>query len=265
MTKKRSVDANFVTREREVNKKRMSKLRSEENNKILGEDSYNSKESRANRYRMRTIRKNEIYNQTEKISNKKRIRNLRDEETYANLEKNKNRSSKRALRASDIMNFRLFVSNQLKRQNLEVRSSQQLKFIESRRQTPSYVCLCCEGMFFEAGVRKITRENIISKMSQRLSKRNLTSTVDSRVMNKYDKQKQNYVCHTCNKYIGEGKIPKLSSSNGLKLPPVPDCINMLNDVEERLLSPYVPFMKIILLSHRASNPQVGMSCLLFLM
>lgn len=106
----------------------------------------------------------------------------------------------------------------------------------------------------------ITRRSIIQKLSKsKLSKNRFDEAViDSRVLNHYDDESENFVCHTCYKYICKREVPKLTSSWGFKLPTVPTCVSRLNDLEERMISPYVPFMDIRTLANRASNPQYGM-------
>jgi hypothetical protein len=61
--------------------------------------------------------------------------------------------------------------------------------------------------------------------------------------------KQTYICKTCSKNIEEHKIPKLCLNNGLDFPELPQCIKELNNLEERLVSPRVPFMRMMQLGH----------------
>ena len=52
------------------------------------------------------------------------------------------------------------------------------------------------------------------------------------------------LCVTCRKDIMSNKVPNLSLSNGLAFYEVPDCLKVLTELEERLISPRIPFMVI---------------------
>jgi hypothetical protein len=52
------------------------------------------------------------------------------------------------------------------------------------------------------------------------------------------------LCVTCRKDIMSNKVPNLSLSNGLAFHEVPDCLKTLTELEERLISPRIPFMVI---------------------
>lgn len=52
------------------------------------------------------------------------------------------------------------------------------------------------------------------------------------------------VCCTCQKYVKQRKIPPLSVINGCKFPEIPLELN-LTEMEERLISPRIPFMQLM--------------------
>ncbi|XP_058840551.1 uncharacterized protein LOC131696040 [Topomyia yanbarensis] len=247
--RKRADDENYATQEKIKNNERIQKKRAED-------EGYKRNERITNKDRMKVIRSEQNYTQKENEANILRMHTLRDENSYRESERNHDRMAKRVQRGCAIITHRNTVYNHLNEDKSNIQSRLLLKFIENRQQVPNYMCCCCEGAFFEAGVVKITREKV--KLKLKIKARFSESIIDSRILNSYDERMQNYACHTCIRYIENGKVPKLASSNGLKLPLVPECLKILNDIEERLLAPFVPFMKVILMSHRASNPQVGM-------
>ena len=53
-----------------------------------------------------------------------------------------------------------------------------------------------------------------------------------------------YMCTICHSYTKKGKVPKLSTSNGLKFPETPSSVKHLSDLEERMVAPYLSFMQI---------------------
>lgn len=52
-----------------------------------------------------------------------------------------------------------------------------------------------------------------------------------------------WVCRTCITDIRKGQVPRISVANKVSFPNKPDVLN-LYDLEERLLSPRIPFMQI---------------------
>lgn len=248
----RAQDPSSRQRQREANAKGMKIKRAED-------PIFTQRERDKNKNRIKEIRSDHQKSQIENQKNIQRMQDLRDNDAYRKEERERDRLAKRIQRGSEILCHRNLVYNYLKQHELEEKSSALLRFFQSRKQVPAFVCACCERVFFETGVVKITREKVLSRMSSKLNAdiSRAALCVNGHILNNYNDSHQNYLCHTCYKYVGEGKIPKLSSNNGLKLPPVPECLKVLNDIEERLLSPYVPFMKILLLNHRASNPQIG--------
>ena len=63
------------------------------------------------------------------------------------------------------------------------------------------------------------------------------------------------VCHTCFASLNKGKIPLMSTYNGFAYPNLPTDLPNLNLIEQRLISPRIPFMQIRRLRHQ--NGQYG--------
>nr|XP_029725295.1 uncharacterized protein LOC115265171 [Aedes albopictus] len=245
-------DEDYAKQEKQKNLQRITNLRDTV-------EEFASQEKAQNRERMKKIRTNLQYVQKENNSNTNRMQITRDDDMQRIAERQRDRQSRREKRSSEIIRHRDALYNNFKRHETDQTAAELLTFLESRKEVPSFFCSCCERMFFGKGVKKITREKVISLMAKHMEaeKARITLWVDSHILNNYEEQSQNYLCHTCHKYVSAGKIPKLSSSNGLKLAAVPECLEELNPIEERIVSPFVPFIKIIMLNHRASNPQVG--------
>lgn len=86
-------------------------------------------------------------------------------------------------------------------------------------------CLCCDRLWFLTGIK------IINEVHE--SVQHCFSEISSEYM----------VCHTCYKYLKKKKVPELSRINGFCYPQKPDLPD-LNKVEERLISPRLPFYHI---------------------
>ncbi|XP_044317580.1 uncharacterized protein LOC123038082 [Drosophila rhopaloa] len=56
-------------------------------------------------------------------------------------------------------------------------------------------------------------------------------------------------CSTCRQAVSKGRLPSLCLSNGLDFPEIPECLKNLTCLEERLISPRIPFMRIISLGY----------------
>jgi hypothetical protein len=57
------------------------------------------------------------------------------------------------------------------------------------------------------------------------------------------------ICFTCSSYISKGIVPNLCLSNGLMFPVIHESIKNLTNLEERLICPRIPFMRIMDLSY----------------
>ncbi|CAF0843236.1 unnamed protein product [Adineta ricciae] len=102
------------------------------------------------------------------------------------------------------------------------------------KEGPTHICSCCGGLWFEYSIREYTVEMLTNK--------GLTKEFIDTVC--YLKHALIKLCATCRKDIMSKKVPNLSLSNGLAFYEVPDCLKVLTELEERLISPRIPFMAI---------------------
>jgi len=98
---------------------------------------------------------------------------------------------------------------------------------------PNQVCLCCKGLWFPSQVTEISRAFVESKASLLNHSSDLLSD-DNKLQ----------LCSTCLRNIALGKKPKFAIINGLDFPDLPPCLKGLTPLEERLISPRLPFMVI---------------------
>ena len=54
-----------------------------------------------------------------------------------------------------------------------------------------------------------------------------------------------WICFTCNQHVIKNCIPNQASVNQLHLDEQPDCLKILNHLRKHLVSPVIPFMKIL--------------------
>lgn len=99
-----------------------------------------------------------------------------------------------------------------------------------------HVCDVCDRIWFAKDLKCIT-----SLPEQDLLKKEFPNQVGFKV------------CSTCHTSIKKMKIPILSKSNGFAFVSIPDNLPVLNLIEERLVSPRIPFMQIRRLRFAAGN------------
>jgi hypothetical protein len=102
------------------------------------------------------------------------------------------------------------------------------------KEGPTHICSCCGSLWFEYSIREFTVEILTNKGL----KKEFIDTVC------YLKSTIIKLCVTRRKDIMLNKVPNLCLSNGLAFYEIPDCLKILTELEERLISPRIPFMVI---------------------
>ena len=108
------------------------------------------------------------------------------------------------------------------------------QFHKNIRCGPEYICTCCDQLWYRSSVTKCNVNNY-SKCPQKLVKSCITGlkSVDD----------TEWICSTCHSNLKESKIPQCSKANGMIFPKKPAVLD-LTPLEERLVSPRIPFMQI---------------------
>lgn len=97
---------------------------------------------------------------------------------------------------------------------------------------PLFVCTSCNQSWFRENVHQA---NFLKcNVSLKLKCTNGTKSVNN----------IEWVCLTCKLHLNAGKIPECSIGNGMKFPHIPSELKGLTQLEERLISPRIPFMMI---------------------
>ena len=94
---------------------------------------------------------------------------------------------------------------------------------------PIHTCGSCGGIFFAKSIR-------VHRIDE----------IKPEIVNELSKLDNNHIqlCDTCGRSVKRGAIPKLCLTNGLEFPPIPPELKDLSELEERLISPRIPFMQI---------------------
>lgn len=244
----------FTEEERKKNLQRIKKLREE----IL----YTETERRKNLFRMKEIRKDKIKQIKEKLENRERMRVLRKlsvDLNYITKEKISDKERKRLLRIDDFHRYNENYSNMIRKRiksgikdNEYFQNILIMNFIEKRKLGPEIVCVCCENLFFLKSVERFNITKIRKKII--LIKKNGINDFLNQIVN----NSSEYVCKTCKKQITLGNLPKTASNAELRFSNVPKIVSNLTTLEERMVSPYIPFMQIKALQPYAINPQLSL-------
>ena len=99
---------------------------------------------------------------------------------------------------------------------------------------PTNICVCCGGLFFMRTTQLYNPKSYPTDLGPELVFHVKLKSRDG----------QYRICKTCHKYAVGGKLNRIALSMGLDFPKVPGEIRSLNDLEERLCSPRIPFITI---------------------
>ena len=100
------------------------------------------------------------------------------------------------------------------------------------QQGPEYICTSCSQLFFKHAVKKYTVSSNYSTLEK-------NCIVGIKSVDQLE-----WICISCSQCLKKGDIPQCSIGNGLKFPQIPDTLFDLTELEERLVSPRIPFMQI---------------------
>jgi len=112
------------------------------------------------------------------------------------------------------------------------------KLIETFRTNikcgPEYICTSCDQLWYRSSVTKCN-PNLYKRCPQNILKLCLTG---GKSINNTE-----WICSTCHSNLKDGKLPSCAKANKMIFPDKPEILN-LTVLEERLVSPRIPFMQI---------------------
>jgi hypothetical protein len=105
---------------------------------------------------------------------------------------------------------------------------------------PTFICYSCDRLFFKKSIKFVARQKLLSSGCSE-------SYLKEVILEEYLTVDDYQFCSTCSSCIcGKNKkYPRFNiNKSQLKFPPVPQFVKDLTSLEERLVSPRIPFMKI---------------------
>lgn len=99
---------------------------------------------------------------------------------------------------------------------------------------PEYICTCCDQLWFRNSVQHCNCDKY-DLCSPNMIKLCITSVKSV--------ENSEWICKSCHSSLLAGKLPVFSKANGMGFPEKPDILN-LSALEERMVSPRIPFMQL---------------------
>ena len=127
---------------------------------------------------------------------------------------------------------------------------------------PIFACCCCHRMLFRNWVVEFS-----DKVKAEIKKKNpkildtcvyggKTRTIKDKLLTDIGKGKQAWLCRTCMGKMMKGQMPPMCHNNNLQIKEETD-LDPLTELEASLISPMIPFMKIMQLPNSRFTAMTG--------
>ncbi len=100
---------------------------------------------------------------------------------------------------------------------------------------PEYICTCCDQLWYKSSVTQCN-----ASLYESCSREILTLCLTG--LKSIDNTE--WICSTCHSNLKAGKLPTCAKANKMTFPEKPDVLKDLTPLEERLISPRIPFMQV---------------------
>ena len=157
---------------------------------------------------------------------KRKLADLCDMNKKSNFETNKRKATKNHTSQFSKNN------NQVNQTNVSLSIKQ---FHKNITVGPEYICTCCDQLWYKCSVRKCNHTLYPScpKDILNLSLSGVKSVNDTE-----------WICSTCHSNLQSGRMPSCAKVNSMCFPELPKPLKNLSPLEERLISPRIPFMQV---------------------
>ena len=100
---------------------------------------------------------------------------------------------------------------------------------------PEYICTCCDQLWYRSSVTECNA-SLYQSCSREILDLCLTGlkSIDN----------TEWICGACHSNLKAGKLPTCAKANKMTFPEKPDVLKDLTPLEERLISPRIPFMQV---------------------
>jgi PIF1-like helicase/Helitron helicase-like domain at N-terminus/UvrD-like helicase C-terminal domain len=219
-------------------------VRNTEHHRVKRTDAdYHQNEKLRHTQQQRVKRTDDGYREEEQVRNTDHHRVKRTDDGYREEEQVRNTEHHRVKRTDngyrEREQERNTVSHQKKRKSIpwnELVREYELNI----RYGPTHVCNSCGGLWFRSSIATFGLQDLVVKVGHELV---------GKAIHLDACQQRITLCMTCRRDLLNGLIPRLCLYNGLEFPEIPEELCGLTQLEERLVSPRIPFMQIRPLSY----------------
>ena len=246
-------------REKQCDRKRKHLQRQDKQKK--NEENIKQREYRQKMRQNEAIRKNVRQEQKDYRQKRRQNEEIRKSERQAEKDYRQKRRQSEEIRKSEIQGQKHYrqkmrehenirnMENRTRKHNIELKRSEIYRVIqqfkENCKQMPTFICLICYRQLFKKQVKTFTFSKYDD--SECVSECLRANKLHQRRPNctKSCPECARWICFTCDRYLLQNKLPNQASVNSLALPIQPPCLANLNTIEKHLITPIIPFMKII--------------------
>ncbi|XP_013402374.1 uncharacterized protein LOC106168004 isoform X2 [Lingula anatina] len=190
------------------------------------EKAYLSKPNGASRKRLKRI--SYLSQRDKKEKTQERIKRYRAQEHI--IEQIRKRERQWRKTASGVQSHRLKLQK-LKEQQTHIKFAIE-HFHKKCKELPEYVCCCCYRLRFKNQIQKFREQNYREDI-----------LISSKIL---DMGPEKVICTYCHQKMSQKKVSPISyDGNSIKTMDMPPDIGDLNPIEQLLLTPVIPFMKIV--------------------
>ena len=243
-------DTVYRDEERESNKKSMQMARKDQ--------AYRDNERECNKKSMQMARKDQAYRDIDRERNKKSKNMTRKDPLYRDIERDCNKKSKEMARENPsyrdnerecnkiYMNMaRIDPVYRQNEQQCDTNRKHSLRnkqlslddliknFHNEVEKGPVHKCCVCDQLWYRHSVINVRNSSLPDCPA-------LHACMSDMKQSERDK----LICKTCISHLKKKKIPPSSTANGMGFPEIPQHLQDLHQVEWRLVSPRIPFMKV---------------------
>ena len=224
--------------ERQGQKHYRQKMR--QNEEIRKNERQAEKDYRQKRRQNEEIRKSERHGQKDYRQKRRQSEEIRKSERQGQKHYRQKRREHENIRNME---------HRTRKHNIELKQSEIdrviQQFKENCKQMPTFICVICYRQLFKKQVKTFTFSKYDDSecVSECLRANKLHQCRPN--CNKSCPECARWICFTCDRYLLQNKLPNQASVNSLALPIQPPCLANLNTIEKHLITPIIPFMKII--------------------
>ena len=201
------------------------------------DQAYRDNERESIRKCKQIAREDQAYRDSERECSRKSKQMAREDQEYRDSERECSRKSKQIAREDPANRIREQMHD-AERKRTSRNKQQSLDdlikvFHKEVAKGPVHKCCVCDQLWYRHSVVLIQRNNLSD-----------CNAVDLCVPDIRQSKGNELICNTCLSHLKKKKIPPSSSANGMGFPVIPQHLKVLHQVEWRLVSPRIPFMKV---------------------